>query len=212
MKLLFVEASPRPSESFSSRVGEAFLGLLEARGGLIELDRLRLWEERLPEFNGAALEGKYARLAGEPLSRDQEAAWRGIHSLVAQIDRADTILVTTPMWNFGIPYRLKHWFDLVTQPGLSFTFNPASGYAPLLRDRPVTVILASSGDYSKGPSWGRPDLASGYLKAALAFIGLKSCSIVRVGPTVGAEADRQRGIERAMTELSAVAGKVGVCQ
>ncbi|TVS05393.1 MAG: hypothetical protein EA413_06875 [Cyanobium sp. PLM2.Bin73] len=36
------------------------------------------------------------------------------------------------MWNFSIPYKLKHWIALVTQPGLSFGFDPATGYYGLI--------------------------------------------------------------------------------
>ena len=25
---------------------------------------------------------------------------------------ADRVLISTPMWNFSIPYKLKHWIDL----------------------------------------------------------------------------------------------------
>jgi hypothetical protein len=46
------------------------------------------------------------------------------------------------MWNFGIPYKLKHWIDVITQPGLTFRFDPAQGYLPLLKDRPTVVIIA----------------------------------------------------------------------
>jgi len=93
------------------------------------------------------------------------------------------------MWNFSIPYRLKHWVDLITQPGLTFTFDPAAGYAPLLRNRPTLVVLASAGDYAAGESRGRPDLATPYLRAALGFIGLTDPIIVAIGPTIGEGAD-----------------------
>lgn len=130
--------------------------------------------------------------------------------MVARLDAADVILLSTPMWNFNIPYRLKHWIDLVTQPGLSFSFDPANGYAPLLRDRPVIVILASAGDYAQGESFGRPDLATGYLKAALRFIGFADAEIVPVGPTVGQSdriaAGQMAARERLVALVPAVAG------
>jgi hypothetical protein len=40
---------------------------------------------------------------------------------------------------FGIPYKLKQWFDLIVQPGLTFRFDPAQGYLPLLKDRPESA-------------------------------------------------------------------------
>jgi putative NADPH-quinone reductase len=32
------------------------------------------------------------------------------------------------MWNFGIPYKLKHYIDVLTQPGQTFNFDPTTGY------------------------------------------------------------------------------------
>ena len=68
---------------------------------------------------------------------------------------ADRVLISTPMWNFGIPYKLKQWFDVVIQPGLTFRFDPSQGYSPLLKDRPTLVILASGSDYATGMNRGR---------------------------------------------------------
>jgi FMN-dependent NADH-azoreductase len=49
--------------------------------------------------------------------------------------------------NFAIPYKLKQWFDLIVKPRLTFRFDPAQGYLPLLKNRPTVVILASGSDF-----------------------------------------------------------------
>lgn len=183
--LLHLEASPRGPDSASTSAASVFLDVLKQTHRDLAIDRLNLWEQPLPDFDGDALAAKYARLAGRAHTPAQSRAWSVIGELVARLDRADKILISTPMWNFGVPYKLKHFIDLVTQPGLTFSFEPASGYAPLLRPRAVMVILASAGDYSSGRSWGRPDLATGYLREALGFIGLKDPTVVPLGPTAG---------------------------
>jgi len=202
MRLLHVEGSPRRDRSVSTGLAREVVERAQAAGA--EVDRLAVWEEALPEFDGPALTAKYVRLAGGDHDPARACAWAEIGGLVERVDAADALLISTPMWNFGIPYRLKHWIDLITQPGLSFTFDPTTGYAPLLRPRPVAVILASAGDYSTGPSWGRPDLASFYLEAALGFIGLASPHIVRVGPTAGDAAAREAAIADARRRLESL--------
>jgi FMN-dependent NADH-azoreductase len=49
------------------------------------------------------------------------------------------------MWNFGVPYVLKHYIDVITQPGLTFSFNPATGFSGLVTGRPATVISVEFG-------------------------------------------------------------------
>ena len=190
-RLLHVEASPRREAAVSTMLAAQFIQRFRGVEPGLDVDRLHIWEEQLPDLHGALLSAKYGVLSGRDLDSAEAGAWKMIASLIERVRRADSILVSTPIWNFGIPYRLKHWIDLITQPGLSFAFDPQSGYRPLLLPRPVTVILTSSGDYSAGPSWGRPDLASGYLREAFRFIGIGEPEIVLAGPTAG-EAARQR--------------------
>jgi FMN-dependent NADH-azoreductase len=184
-RCLHVEASPRGEHSTSSAAADAFFEALQTQQHPVEVDRLDLWASDLPEFTGAAIAAKYARLGGRPMTQEEDHAWQEIGKLVDRLRCADAVVVSTPMWNFGIPYKLKHWIDLVTQPGLSFAFDPETGYTPLLRSRPTLVILSSAGDYAAGPSRGRPDLATPYLKEAFRFIGLGDVTIARIGPTAG---------------------------
>ncbi|CAN7529750.1 NAD(P)H-dependent oxidoreductase [Rhizobium sp. LjRoot30] len=207
IKLLHIKASPRDSLSHSSKAAGGFVAALRDKASDVRVTELDVWNADLPHFDGPLLAAKYARLAGRAFTEAEASAWNQIGELVRNLDAADAILISSPMWNLSIPYRLKHYIDLVTQPGLSFSFNPATGYTPLLRVRPVVAILASSGDFSKGPSWGRPDLATPYLAEALKFIGLTGAEIVHVGPTVGPPLAVEAAAQRATEALANIADR-----
>jgi FMN-dependent NADH-azoreductase len=206
-RLLFIEASPRDGRSSSTAVATHLVERLVAAQPGLEVDHLALWDEILPEFDGATLAAKYARLAGQPHNAAQAEAWTVIEQMVARLATADHVVIATPMWNFSIPYRLKHYIDLVTQPGLSFTFDRATGYSPLLAPRPVHIVLSSAGDYRFGLSRGRPDLATPYLAAALDFIGLADPLFVPVGPTIGAPDEVAEGRARALRQVDLIGGE-----
>ena len=203
--LLHIEASPRGPSSTSSAAASGFVAVMRQREDIASVDHLNVWEEELPHFDGAALAAKYALLAGTEVDAEQADAWRRITAIVDRLRAARRILISTPMWNLGIPYRLKHYIDLVTQPGLTFSFDPASGYTALLAPRPVLVVLSSAGDFSQGPSWGRPDLARPYLEAALRFIGLPPTHIVTIGPTAGPSAIVTQARQRGADQLAQIA-------
>src|ERR1700683_415182 len=150
-----------------------------------DFDTLDLWRESLPEFDGAALEAKYARTAGRPFNDPQRDAFAVIERMVVRLALGDRVLISTPMWNFGIPYKLKQYFDLIVQPGLTFSFDPARGYFPLLKDRPTIVIIASGSDFVTGMNRGRIDMATPYLREALRFIGVSDVRFALIGPTAG---------------------------
>ena len=105
--LLHIDASPR-EDSRSRRVGEALVARRLADRADLRLVRLDLWAADLPHMDGATLAAKYARLAGKPHDKAEARAWSVIEALVADLDAAAEVVISTPMWNFSIPYRLKH--------------------------------------------------------------------------------------------------------
>ena len=129
----------------------------------------------MPEFDGAALEAKYARLGGRPFSDPERDAFAVVERLALRFSLADRVLISLPMWNFGVPYKLKQWFDLIVQPGLTFSFSPAEGYRGLVKDRPTVVILASGSDFVTGMNRGRVDMATPYLRDILGSSASTAC-------------------------------------
>jgi FMN-dependent NADH-azoreductase len=189
-KLFHLRCSPRAA-SESSAAAEAFVMRFREARPSWDVDVMDIWRESLPEFGTDALEAKYARLGGRAFSDAQRNAFAVLERMAVRFALADRVLISTPMWNFGIPYKLKQWFDLIVQPGLTFRFDPAQGYLPLLKNRPTIVILASGSDYVTGMNRGRIDMASPYLREILRFIGISDVRFALVGPTAGpAEAAR----------------------
>jgi FMN-dependent NADH-azoreductase len=203
-KLLHLRCSPRAG-SASSAAAEAFLAQFCQARPSWDIDLQDLWRESLPEFDGAALEAKYARLGGRSFSNAERDAFAVVERLALRFSLADRVLISSPMWNFGVPYKLKQWFDLIVQPGLTFAFSPTHGYRGLVKDRPTVVILASGSDFVTGMNRGRVDMATPYLRDILRFIGVHSVRFVAVGPTVGPrdqiEAARAAA-ERQLTEIA----------
>ena len=203
-KLFHLRCSPRPA-SASSAAAEAFLAKFRESHPWWDIDLQDLWRETLPDFEGAALEAKYARLGGRVFDGAERDAFAVIERMALRFSLADRVLISSPMWNFGVPYKLKQWFDLIVQPGLTFTFSPAEGYRGLLKDRPTIVILASGSDFVTGMNRGRVDMATPYLRDILRFVGVHSVCFVAIGPTAGAvgqvtaarEAARRRLVELA---------------
>ena len=115
------------------------------------VEALNLWQSELPEFNGATLEAKYAVAHGLPHSPEQVHAWKGVARIADHFKSADKYLVSLPMWNFGIPYKLKHYIDLLVQPGLTFGFTQdGTRYKGLITGKPMVIIYARGGAYGPG--------------------------------------------------------------
>ena len=83
--------------------------------------------------------------------------------LIAEIDRAKLIVISSPMYNYGMPAQLKAWFDQIIRINKTFDFDLARGdqpLAPLLSNK-ILVIITSSGEF--GFEKGGVNEASGHL-------------------------------------------------
>lgn len=204
--LLYIEVSPRKERSYSIKVANAFLKAYQAANPDHNVDWLDLWKEPLPPFDGDALNAKYAVLHGQDPTGGERAAWDKIETIFKRFSDADKYLFSVPMWNFGIPYVLKHYIDVITQPGLAFSFDPDTGYAGLVSG-PVALLYSSGGAYHNGSGAEAMDHQKPYLEAWLAFIGLTDLSRVIVAPTLGAPDDVDATANAAIEEATRIAAQ-----
>ena len=138
-KLFHLECSPR-ADSESAASARVFLdGFRKVRPDW-DVDMMNPWRDHLPEFEGHVLEAKYARMNGRAFTDPQRDAFAAAERIAVRLALADRVLISTPMWNFSIPYKLKQWFDVIIQPGLTFRFDPSAGYQPLLKDKPRAYV------------------------------------------------------------------------
>lgn len=201
--LLYVEASPRKERSASIEVAHAFLDAWRATHPEGKVDMLDVWNTALPDFDGEALAGKYAALAGEPLSPAQEEAWVAIRALADRLRAADLILFAVPMWNYTIPYKLKHLFDLVSQKDLLFTFDERGQNGML----DATAVVINARGVAIGADFPAEiyDHQSTYMATWLRMVGITDVHQIAVEKgLMGADLDRQsRDEARAKAEALA---------
>jgi FMN-dependent NADH-azoreductase len=88
------------------------------------------------------------------------------------------------MWNFSIPYKLKHFIDVLVQPGLAFSFTPETGYQGLVTGKPAVAIYARGGAYGPGSGAEGYDAQSPYLRQILGFIGFTDIKEIFVESTL----------------------------
>lgn len=166
-RILYVCASPRGERSVSTQIAEVFLAALAERKA-VQIDRLDPWECELPEVDGALLAAKYARLVDTPLSAAQAAAWEQIEALAERFHQAHTLVFSVPLWNFGIPYKLKHLIDAISHKDVLFTFDE-HGLNGMLGGRRAVAIYSRGLGYgpgsqtpSKALAWKNPSSTHGF--------------------------------------------------
>lgn len=190
--VLHVEASPRKERSASLEVAGAFIDALKSNSPGVVVDTMDLWHTPLPEFDGAALQAKYAGLEGRARTTDEEKAWTTITALADRLKRADLLLFSVPMWNWTVPYKLKHLIDLITQKDVLFTFDE-KGMNGLLHNKRAVCVYARGIDFTPGVGFPASfDHQKPYMETWLSAIGVSEIETLIVQKTLfGPEVDRQ---------------------
>lgn len=69
--------------------------------------------------------------------------------LIDEVIKADIILLSTPMYNYGMPAALKAWFDQVIRVNKTFTFDLSRGDFPLqpTLSGKTLVLIVSCGEF-----------------------------------------------------------------
>ncbi|KRD18795.1 MULTISPECIES: FMN-dependent NADH-azoreductase [unclassified Streptomyces] len=91
----------------------------------------------------------------------QRAAMLLRDELVEELLAADTLLVSTPMYNWSIPSTLKAWLDQVLVNDRTITFDGSPGP---LAGRPATVVASYGGGYSPGAPMEKANHCGPYLQ------------------------------------------------
>jgi FMN-dependent NADH-azoreductase len=194
--LLHIAASPRGERSESLAIASTFLDVLAVERPDVEVDTWDLWDGTLPAFGAEATAGKYAVFAGAAHTPEQATAWAAVRAAFDRFAAADAYLFSVPMWNHGIPYVLKQFIDVVSQPGMVYGFDPEAGYTGLVTGRKAVVIY-TSGVYGegRGPAFG-VDFQQPYLDAWLRWAGIDDVETITFRPNL-AVADPDPGRQAA---------------
>ncbi|MFC4270116.1 ACP phosphodiesterase [Sneathiella chungangensis] len=83
---------------------------------------------------------------------DQKALLSLSDTLIREVEQADIIVMSSSMYNYGMPAALKAWFDQVIRLNKTFTFDLARGDFPLepIMSGKILVLITSSGEFGFG--------------------------------------------------------------
>lgn len=93
--------------------------------------------------------------------------------LIKELQHADTIVIGSPIYNFGVPAVLKAWVDLVARARVTFRYTE-DGPEGLVKNKKVYLVMASGGV----PIGSALDHATSYMQHVLGFLGMTDVNVV----------------------------------
>jgi FMN-dependent NADH-azoreductase len=194
MNILHIDCSPRP-ESHSRQLSAAVVDKLLTIVPDAHISRRDLGYEPIPHAEAA-----YAAALATPASLAEAGrtadSVRLAEQLIEEVERADVVVIGTPMNNFSVPSVLKAWIDQILRVGRTMQSTP-SGKVGMLRDRPVFVGIASGGVFA-GDRPSQPDFLTPYLTAVLGCIGLNTVHYLPLQATAFIDQARASELRRSL--------------
>ena len=169
-RILRLDASASPVDSNSRKLGNEMLERILRHNPDAEIRTRDL--NRDAQFIDA--EWIAANLtAAEGRSDAAENRLHYSDQLIGELQWADHILLTTPMYNFSIPATLKAWIDQVCRAGITFRYTP-DGPVGLLDGKRADIVITTGGAALDSAV----DFVSGYLRQVLGFVGIDEVTII----------------------------------
>ncbi|MBS1453061.1 FMN-dependent NADH-azoreductase [Victivallis lenta] len=202
-KLLHIAASPRLERSHSRRLANAFIAEFLKRNPDYRLAEIDIGAVAQPRFGEAGAAAKFKAPRELELTPAEAREWRNAQSSFEQLREADRLVVSTPMWNFSMPYHLKQWIDRVMQSGWSFGMEPGKGYVPLLGGKKALFVCSCGGVYDT-PEMQKLDHLRPYLRFWAEFNGLDAAVVSLEGTNLDQErlAGNEAAARSALSKLA----------
>ncbi|QEQ97261.1 FMN-dependent NADH-azoreductase [Neptunomonas concharum] len=85
----------------------------------------------------------------EKRSEDQKSILALSDEMIDEVSSSDIIVISSPMYNYGMPAQLKAWFDQIVRINKTFSFDLSRGDFPLqpILSGKTLVTITSSGEF-----------------------------------------------------------------
>jgi FMN-dependent NADH-azoreductase len=209
MKLLHIIATTRGDQSRTLSISKEFLMELRDKHPNVEVDEIDLSTAELPPVLDSFVKMKYLMMSGAEIDAETLAAWKTVSKLAEDFISYDLYLITSPMWNFTIPYILKHYIDVIMQAGILFSFT-ANGPEGFAKYEKMVCITSRGSDYSEGSPMHSLDFQEPYLRAIFGLAGIEEIHFVNAQPMDLAPGLTQNALEKAKLEARQMVAKLNL--
>lgn len=197
LNILSLSASVQGDQSTSRMLANELITKLTEKAGAAKVSERDVSSNDIALVTGAHVGAFYT--PAEERSDEQNALLEQSDALLAELKEANTLVVATPMYNFGIPASLKAWVDMICRVGETFRYTE-NGPEGLLNIDTMYLVVATGG----APVGSAVDFVVPYMKQVASFIGIKHVEVIAADRM---NVDADASLKKAREELSEIVQK-----
>ena len=190
--ILFLKTSPKNEGSISTELGEYLVNQLTSVSKSTVTKRQL--DEEIPFINQQIINGLYVDDSQKTV--EQKEALKLSDTIVEDVNNHDTIVISTPIYNFSAPAVLKAWADMVARVNKTFSYTE-NGPVGLLKDKKAYVVISSGG--TKVGS--EIDFFTPWMKHFLKFIGITDVEFIAADQLMGDDGTKLQLVKNQIDQL-----------
>lgn len=201
--LLRIDSSSRNAGSHSRALADAAETAWRAANPGGTVTARDVTDGTIPVIAQDTITGFYT--APEAMTPELRAATALSDRLIAEVQAADVLLISAPIYNFGVPAALKLWIDQVVRIGHTFSYD-GSTFAGLVRaDRAILCCAYGASGYAEGQPFAAANFVDPYLTFLMGFLGIEDVQTVTVEATTADEATVRAASDAALASAARIA-------
>ena len=191
--ILAIHSSASGEHSASRQLAQHWMQNQQAR-----IEEVDLSAANIPHLNGETVGAFFTPPAQRTAEQQQAVVLSDFY--IKQLQDADALVISVPMYNFGVPSTLKAWFDHVARAGVTFQYTE-TGPKGLLQNKKAIIVTSRGGLYKESGF----DHQMPFIKQFLGFIGITDVQVVYAeGLSMGEDA-KQAAMSQAKAHLESIA-------
>jgi len=195
-KLLRIDSSARLEGSHTRSLGDYAQTLWQTTNPAGEIIQRNVADGSIGVISAQTITGFYT--PPEAMTTELVEATRQSDKLIGELQSADTLLITAPIYNFSVPASLKAWIDQIARIGHTFAYEDGN-FAGLLNARNAVVICAYGAEgYLEGQPFAAANFLQPYLQFLLGFLGFETVDFVSVQGTTDPETVAESEVQARM--------------
>ena len=169
MKILHLDSSARQEESVSRQLAKQLVHKIKKTEDEVIYRDI---SGNIPFVAG--IKGAGFIIPEEERTEQDKQLFQFSDELVDEFLAADTIVISSPIYNFGPPAAAKAWFDLVARAGRTFKYETTGPVGLVEGNKQVYLVITSGGVPAESPV----DFCTPWFKQALTFLGIKNIEVI----------------------------------
>ena len=204
--ILYLEASAR-HDSHSHLIANELLAAHKSAHPDTTVTTRNLYNPAIPHVNEDFVYGAlYGPLTGQARTPAQEEALRFSDELIAELKAADVIVISVPMYNFGVPSVLKAYIDQTVRLGATYGWGENGPFGLLSGKKIIAVSARGAGGYAEGGKYASANHVDGQIRVSAGYIGITDVTFIHIENALGGDEALQSSLTAARQHIKEIVG------